>query len=269
MIKIKSYSKNDVYFSVEEHDGESIVLKQHLHSHYEFYYLCSGEIEYFVDNTIYTLKKGDLVVIPPNTLHNSIVIQNPVRKRILINLNKEFMQNEKEIKWPGVGIFHLKDGERIKDLITELSNEQKTGNSVLMMKALMCEFLILLSRRENKNDGYLIQNNPSSELIMKIVDFINKEYFGEITLKTIANMFYVNESYLSRCFKQNTGFNFSEYLNKYRVKKAVELLEETDKNITKVALSVGFNSSNHFCKIFKKIMGCSPLQYKRGKQAIS
>ena len=61
-------------------------------------------------------------------------------------------------------------------------------------------------------------------------------------------------------------FVLSEKVLKYLEEansEAVELLEETNENITNVALKVGFNSSNHFCKIFKKIMGCSPLQYKR------
>ena len=84
-----------------------------------------------------------------------------------------------------------------------------------------------------------------------------------ITLSSVSEVFHMNSSYFSTYFKKHTGLNFSEYLNKYRITKAIQLILNTDKNFTDIALSVGFNSSNHFYKTFKSETGMSPREYAK------
>lgn len=64
-------------------------------------------------------------------------------------------------------------------------------------------------------------------------------------------------------FKQITGFNFKEYIIIYRLQKAKELLETTDKTISTIGLDIGFNNVNQFIKLFKLKENCTPLQYKK------
>ncbi len=255
--------------ALEEHTGSSVATGRHFHSLYEFYYLCQGEIAYFIDDRIYTIKKGDLVIIPPRTLHKSITLRKPKRKRILLYLDPSFLQGEPEASRllpADPAFFHLGEQERLQRIMTEMIIEYKEQRNMLMLKALVCELLVLL-QRQNTVDSTVPPDGVSSSRILEVVTYINEGFASELTLTNVAERFYMNPSYLSRLFKQSTGFTFSEYLNKYRVKKAVELLMTTNKNVTEIALATGFNSSNHFCKTFKGIMRVSPLTYRRSLSA--
>lgn len=261
---MEKFFQENTQFVIEEHVGGSLATDRHFHALYEFYYLCQGEIAYFIDNKIYTVKKGDVIIIPPNTIHKSITLKNPKRKRILFYLDTEFLREfphaiallQKEAT-----IFQIGANQRLQNIFTELLNEFNEQNHPLMLKALICELLVLLNRQ--KTTAILLENDVSSNRILDIVSYINEEFATGLTLCSVAKQFYMNPSYLSRLFKENTGFTFSEYVNKYRIKKAIEMLIATKKNITQIALATGFNSSNHFCKTFKSMMGISPLSYRK------
>ncbi|WP_162241887.1 helix-turn-helix domain-containing protein [Paenibacillus sp. Leaf72] len=72
-----------------------------------------------------------------------------------------------------------------------------------------------------------------------------------------------SQYYLSRKFKQCTGFGFSEYVQLVRIREAQRLLRETDLKIIEVAACVGIDPVANFHKLFKSTNGCSPLQYRK------
>ena len=108
-------------------------------------------------------------------------------------------------------------------------------------------------------------SNLTSQKIIDIVKYINHEFKEDITLESISEKFYISSAHLSKLFKKVTGFNYREYLSNVRIKHAVNLLSNSDLNITEIAFQVGFNSSNHFCKSFKSVIGISPLKYRNSK----
>ncbi|MFR9235767.1 MAG: helix-turn-helix domain-containing protein, partial [Eisenbergiella massiliensis] len=73
----------------------------------------------------------------------------------------------------------------------------------------------------------------------------------------------LSASYLSFVFKENSGLNFVDYVNQFRLRKAKELLENTSYNISQIAELVGYSSANSFSKVFKKYNGISPAQYRK------
>ncbi|MDC7249424.1 MAG: helix-turn-helix transcriptional regulator, partial [Sphaerochaetaceae bacterium] len=72
----------------------------------------------------------------------------------------------------------------------------------------------------------------------------------------------ISSSYFSKLFKKVTGDNFANYINKIRVKKAQELLVNTDNPITVIAMDLGFGDNSYFNKVFKKIEGVAPSLYR-------
>ncbi len=266
---METTASSNPLFATEIHSGDSLPTDRHFHPIYEFYYLCSGDIAYFTDDRIITLTAGDLLVLPPHTLHKSIALENPIRKRILLYVDTRFLQELPEAYslLPKTSVvYHLQGRESITQLIYSLSQEYETQKSSMMLKCLFGELLVRLSRQATIDDTPPIPP-VTSDRILEVVAYLNEQYAQDISLSKTAEHFYMNPSYLSRLFKENTGFTFSEYLNKYRIKKAAELLADKSKNVTQIALSVGFNSTNHFCKIFKKMIGTSPLAYRRKLQA--
>ena len=247
-------------FVADFHEGISISNNRHIHSVYEFYFLCDGEIEYFTENGYVSVKKGDLVVIPPNTIHKSIPKSTPSRQRILFYIKKNFVESfEDDIVLPQIGVYHLSEKEKniVYDILEEYNNEKNES----FIRANLCILAIQLSRKENA--ASYENKNSINERIEKIIKYINANYATEITLGETAKRFFMNTSYLSRIFKEKTGVTFTEYLNKYRIKKSIELLSNTDMSVTEISAKTGFNSSNHYCKVFKNVTGISPLSYRK------
>ena len=106
-----------------------------------------------------------------------------------------------------------------------------------------------------------------SPLVEKAVNYIDIHYAEKLTLRDVAGSVHINESYLSKLFKKETGVGFTDYLNNLRIRKSTELLETTDLNLLEIAGRVGFDDQSYFTKVFKKITGKTPKQYKNGVNA--
>lgn len=105
------------------------------------------------------------------------------------------------------------------------------------------------------------ENNFSGEdIVNESVNFIHRYFKEDITLKSLAQKYFINENYLCRIFKIVTGKSFNDYLTEVRIRKACELLEATKLNITEISKLVGYEPK-YFSKVFKKEMGVSPIEY--------
>jgi len=100
------------------------------------------------------------------------------------------------------------------------------------------------------------------QLIETIRKYVDDNYGYELTLSALAELFHLNETYLSGLFKQHAGINFSDYLTKVRLAKAAELLKENELKLTDIAMLVGYSTSSYFSTSFKKHYGQSPKEYR-------
>lgn len=102
-----------------------------------------------------------------------------------------------------------------------------------------------------------------NSIIALAVDYIEANYDKPITLKDIANVTYVTPNYLCNIFKKETNENFTEWLNKYRIEKAKQLLKASPQLKTyEIADMVGFNDYKYFSYVFKKYTGCNSRTYR-------
>ncbi len=105
--------------------------------------------------------------------------------------------------------------------------------------------------------------NKNNQIVRDMIRYIQENYFENIQMKKAAKDINVSYSYASKLFVQTTGQTFTKYLNKYRIKKAVELMENTALRLNDIAVKTGYNNVEHFSRTFKIIMGCSPVEYRR------
>ena len=108
-----------------------------------------------------------------------------------------------------------------------------------------------------------------SRKISKVIAFIEEHYMEDISLELLADCVGYSPNYLSMVFKSQYGINLFEYLNKYRIEKAEELLLETNLYSYEIAVKTGFSDDSYFSKTFKKYTGHSPNEYRkkvRGKK---
>ncbi|MBP1989454.1 response regulator [Paenibacillus eucommiae] len=106
-----------------------------------------------------------------------------------------------------------------------------------------------------------LDQDDGRNLVKRVKEFVIEQYMNEISLTDIAERFYVNSSYFSWLFRQETGVTFTSFLTLTRVGKAKELLKQDMYKVYEVASAVGYNDYRHFCKIFKREVGISPKQY--------
>lgn len=108
-----------------------------------------------------------------------------------------------------------------------------------------------------------------SQIISNAIQHINTNYMTKINLKNLADLLHVNESYLSKLFKQEMGKNFTDYLNEIRINKSLSLIRDTDNNLLDIAIAVGFEDQSYYTKIFRKVMGTTPKHYRNGSHPAS
>lgn len=103
--------------------------------------------------------------------------------------------------------------------------------------------------------------------IIKASEYIKNHYSdSSLSLSEIAEKLGTNSTYLSKLFKENMGVNFNDFINSYRIDAAKFLLNNTDKKIEQISNETGFNSQQNFIRVFKKIEGVAPGQYRKSKQ---
>lgn len=95
-----------------------------------------------------------------------------------------------------------------------------------------------------------------------IGEYIRNHYHEDISLQDVAGYLSYSDAYFCRIFKQCFDRSFLAYLTEYRVEKAKELLEDFSVNIKDISYKVGYRDSNYFAKVFKRIVGSTPTEYR-------
>lgn len=94
------------------------------------------------------------------------------------------------------------------------------------------------------------------------VEYIQANYAKDLSMTMVANHISLNYSYFSYLFKEQTGLSFVEYLKQLRIEKAKELLRNSDYKIYEVAQKVGYYNPKHFSRVFREIIGITPVEYR-------
>lgn len=124
-----------------------------------------------------------------------------------------------------------------------------------------CRFLLM---KADKCINYLKENTSIIDIVKQ---YINDHYNEEISRNDLAKIVYLNADYLARLFKKEEGISITDYVIKIRMKKVSELLMYSDLSINEIAMKTGYDNFSYFSRICKKMLGCSPKDYrKKGKE---
>ena len=102
-----------------------------------------------------------------------------------------------------------------------------------------------------------------ANLIHRCIQYIGTHYSGKITLEETAKMVYLSPPYLSRIFKEETGSTFQEYVSAVRIEKAKQLILQGELRLSDIALMVGYEDQSYFTRVFRRVVGCSPSQFRK------
>lgn len=251
----------------------------HWHDEYEIIYNLDESFDVGIGDEIITLETGDIYIVEPRVLH-SFQVQSTPRNRLIVQFKPRYFSREMNDYEPYRLVNpHIKCRSHIdchEDMIyntmrlnlevirTEYSKKD-TGYEYMMMSKLY-EFFSCMHRFFEKVDctkQELSQRDKRINKLQLVFDYVDMNYHKEITLTKIAEHVGYSHYYFARFFKENTGMTFNEYLSNYRVIKVSEDLLRDDESITEISLNAGFSSIKTFNRVFKKIKGCSPTEYKK------
>lgn len=113
----------------------------------------------------------------------------------------------------------------------------------------------LIDHKEKKED--------EDPVVMQILEYIAKNYTQKITLTDISEKLFFSDRYINQRFQKSLNTTVIEYLNRYRMQQALLLLQQDKLPISEIATECGIGDYKYFNHVFKKYMGCSPMEYKR------
>lgn len=237
---------------------------QHFHSGFELYYMKDGKCHYVIDDKSFDIISGDIVLIPSGTLHGTNYGPRPCT-RLLLNFPETLISPEILSAIKSMGYIY-RNSETIPAIneLFYLIEQEYLKDDYLSRPALKAytEGILMIMLRKN-----LKVEQERNSIVDAAVKYIQENYTSTIRLSDLAKMLSVSEEHLSRIFKKEITFGFSEYVTLIRLQKAEHMLKnEPSRAVTEVAYACGFNDSNYFSYKFKKAYGISPSQLRDGKE---
>lgn len=137
-------------------------------------------------------------------------------------------------------------------------------NEVYMLSTVeeLCQWIVKVLERFT-DCIFTVNKVNGSSIIKKSVSYINENYMDDISLDSTAEHVYLSTAYFSRLFKKEMGMNFIDYLNKVRIEESKKYLADLRMSLSQIAHMSGFTDQSYYNKVFKKIEGISPGQFRK------
>ncbi|MCL2369629.1 MAG: AraC family transcriptional regulator [Firmicutes bacterium] len=265
-----------VKFLYADHTNDNLGFIPHSHAELEFLYIVQGEAEINVGNVKHHAKAGDIFVFNSNEIHSCLKTY-PSYKTYCLQFLPSFLQSkivdiceynyilpmtEKRSEFAT----HYSSNPELIELFNRCEQEyrNKSKGYHIALKGYIYAMLAHLYRLNTHllNDT-IVQNDPNYKRVNSVLNHIAQNYGNDIDFRKIISDMYLHYSYFSRIFKSQTGKSMRQYLNEYRITIALGLFTNTDKNITEIATTCGFDDLNYFSRSFKQIIGLSPAKVKK------
>lgn len=260
------------YFSIAHLHKEEETMTIHIHDCYEIYYSISGGKQFLIDNKLYDINPGDLFFINQFESHYVSQINKTVHERIGISIHPDFLKSISTDKTDLSYCFTHRD-ENFRHKIN-LNKEQQNRfmyfiNKIISTKGFgsdrieyssFIELMTYLTKAVIDNENSLLSSYKYNNQVQDIIGYINDNVTENITVKHLAEHFFISESYICRIFKLATGTTINKYIIARRISMAKSMLSNGS-NINDVYAQCGFNDYTNFLKSFKKAVGVSPKKY--------
>lgn len=265
------------YQKLSEYESGSFMW--HWHPEIEITYVQKGTMCYKVNHMVYHLKEGDIVFNNSGALHSGTMENQKDCAYIPVTFDSRliygFFQSTVNSKYvdpviqdsmlPAICIdqsepWHKPFREyllRIIDL-----DEKKPDFYELDITICLQSMWRLLLEHITYEPQASRENSLEYDRIKKILSYIEENYQNKITLNDIAGHIHLCESECTRLFKRHMNTTLFAFLQEYRIERSLEFLR-ADQPVSAVADKAGFSDPNYYSKVFAKIKGCSPREYRK------
>lgn len=254
----------------------------HYHDSCEIAFFINADIKVFLKDKQYEVSDGDILFLDEYEIHKIVYSVNSFYKRYVINFKKSYItdllqelgisgilkqlgsRNSRKFK---LNLKQMKDFEEIFCELLETDKkaidrtEENVNFKEAEIKLKLAQLLIILSKAPDVLHTQNAFNKPESQ-VQKILAYIDMNYMNSITLDILEKEFFLSKYYILHTFKKITSLTVIEYLQLRRVIEAQDMLRNSSKSVTDICYASGFNSIQHFCRVFRTISNTTPAKYR-------
>lgn len=248
----------------------------HMHNSCEILFVEEGNAVYRIDNVEYQLGANDIFITGPMSPHQRTITTVPfiryglsflpsfIRSIPKVNEYISIFQTPSKEEFVKLKNIDNQIFEEFIQLIHRLRKEttQDLAYSSDMMAANLQHLTVLLARLL-KYESIAIVPSDAYETMVELKNYVELNYYELINLKELSKRFFLQPSTISTNFKKYFGLNINNYINTVRVSNAVRIIEQKHISIRELAFLVGYSNENTFIRQFNKVMGVTPLQYRK------
>jgi AraC-like DNA-binding protein/uncharacterized RmlC-like cupin family protein len=247
----------------------------HYHPEYELTFILKGEGKRLVGDTYETFKAGDLVLLPPMLPHTWISEKGRNGNCLAIVIKFSQASIEQLCQLPELASFKKLlttaarglqfTGSKSKELVPLLKLLLRGDTMTKLTSFLQVLHTITQAKATSIASRHYkpLKGNENQQRLNAIFRYVEKEFRSTISLKKAASLIHLSESAFCKYFKRASGKTFSDYTNDVRIAHACELLIETDKPISEIALQSGFESLSYFNRVFLAKKKLRPREYRK------
>lgn len=268
--------ENHSFFFIDQRVEISLEAKLHRHGAWELYYVQQGHGTRMAGDTLQPFTAGDVALIPPSMLHRweyapdsadtdgcirylMVAFSHSLVERCM-EVFPELRNRLVSIVFPVDALKFGPDSSRvIRRTLLRMNDMDDLGR--------LCEMFRLLPFIFTSSDhtfaGKPVNMERDVRRMQQISTYVMAHYVHAISLDEIAAEVNMNRSAFCSYFKRRKGMTFSQFVTQYRLNTACELLKHSHKQVSEICFTVGFNDVPHFNRIFKKLKGVTPQEYRK------
>ena len=246
----------------------------HRHKQLEIIFMLTGTINIRIQEDVYQLQAGDIILINPYDLHGLIAtsednvflcfkVDTEYYDYYALNFStKRFLCNStlsEKVAFDKNSPFE-ELWKRLAMLVFQQDDNQSVYGFSVGMIILDIGKILITNFQSESSENYV--HSKDVQRLTRILDEIDNNFDKGINLKDIAEKENLNLCYLSSFIKQQLGIGFQEYVNMKRIEKVINQLLTTNKTITEIAFSSGFSNTKSLNQLFKKIVYKTPTEFR-------
>lgn len=237
----------------------------HKHPYYHLFFLIMGKASFLLDDKVIEVSAGDCLIVPPNVYH-----EVPAEGHTLLDTYEvKFVLDDDKLQQMVAACAPLIRGaseyvrKSAQYIVYNWAKQDPLSFDHMdhILRALLLSVYLDQSMGSRLISTY-IETDAYSELTKGIIAYVEQNYTERLSLERMAAALEYNKQYLCSVFKENTGLTIVEYANHIRIRQATFQLYYHDIPIGVLGCHVGFSSTVHFDRVFKKLVGLLPSQFK-------
>lgn len=249
------------------------LITNHWHNSLEVLYIASGKMDTGINNAIYHLKRGDLIIINSGDIHFTrcrdyakiyvLQVPYPLLNTHIPNYDYvRFQDSDGSVVFSNPA--KVDELSRLMVQMYEITSEQKPGYTLLFSSKLY-QFLFILFQRYHTDISSRTKQKSDRNLIRleQVMNYVKSHYTQPISLEDAAQILSLNPEYFCRYFKKYMGMTFLEYVNSIRLYHIHQDLLNTNYSVSELMDRHGFTNYKLFSKMFRNTYGCPPGMFRR------